>query len=114
MGRRGRTAALTYLIVATVLYGLTSPFVLMAITFLPLAFDAPGAEKNPATKLFAFSLLTSPLTIVVATPLAWLLFNFRRHILSVLAVSLPLVNLLLFVIAIIWLEVRYGGVFAGH
>lgn len=110
---RQRRVTRIWLIVATTLYVLASPVILlMAVTSL-MSFDAPGSENNPATKLFVLSLLTSPVTVIVALPLAWILFHFRKHAASLWAIASPFANVLLLIIALLWLQLRYGGQFSG-
>lgn len=109
-----RRATRIWLIVATTLYVLASPVIVMMAGMSVMSFDAPGSENNPATKLFVLSLLTSPVTVIGSLPLAWTLFYFRKHAASLWAIALPFANLLLLIIAFVWLEVRYGGQFSGQ
>lgn len=103
-----------WLIVVTSVYLLASPFVVFGAMMSVMAFDAPGSEDNPATILFALSLLTSPVTLVFGPVSAWLLFFFRKHRAAIAAVLLPVVNLVLFIAAFVWLQVGYGGSLAGR
>ncbi len=109
-----RRRTLIWLIVTTSVYLLVSPFVVVGALMSPMAFDAPGSETNPATILFALSILTSPVTLLLGALSAWVLFFFRKHRAASLAVLLPLVNLALFITAIVWLQVGYGGSLAGN
>lgn len=109
-----RKTVRTWLIVATILYVLASPIALLTAGVSFMSFDAPGSENNPATKLFVFSLATVPVTIVAAIVLSWVLFYLRKHSAALASIFLPFANVALFVIALIWLEVAYGGSFSGR
>jgi hypothetical protein len=108
-----RRRTMIWLLVATSVYLVGSPFAVGAALMSVMAFDAPGSENNPATILFALSIFTLPVTLVVGALSAWALFFFRKHRAAVLAVLLPVVNLLLFIAAFVWLQVVYGGSLAG-
>jgi hypothetical protein len=82
------------------------------------AFDAPGSETSPLTLLFVFSLGIMPLTLLISC-VGGLFCSFGRPspdkiwMGRIFAIA-PLLNLLLFIIAMVLLDTLCGGKFVCH
>ena len=62
-----------WLIIATVVYGVTAMMALAFYLILPMMFDAPGSEENTALVAFATCIVIYPFLSVIAVALGWIL-----------------------------------------
>lgn len=85
-----------------VMYGLAIiPFVVVA-PFMVMLFDAPGAENSFFTQLLFWSVVCCPVTLGCSIAIS--LFDAR-------GLFLPLVNVALFIVALMGIELLQGGRF---
>ena len=102
-----------HLLAASLLYGVLGALSLVPAAFSVTMFDAPGSEKNPATRLLFWSIFTVPLACLLAIVLAWLLYLAWASAAANVFVHLPLVNIVSILLGVIWLKRVYGGRFNG-
>ena len=77
-----------------------------------MMFDAPGSEKNPTTIILFCSVLTFPAACLLAIVLSWILYACQRQRTACWAAFLPIANLIVAAIALVWLEVFNHGFFS--
>lgn len=102
-----------YLVTASTIVGGLGLLSVMPALLSVMMFDAPGSQENPATNLLFWSVFLFPLTCVVSVACAWGLYAAKVRRWAILVTGLPMINVLLGVIAIVWLELAYGGKFNG-
>jgi hypothetical protein len=98
-------------VLLTVLLGILAVVGAIPAMFAPMMFDAPGSEKNVATRILAVSAMTWPVSCVVAIGLAWFLRG--RGDASLWLFLLPLLNVVAGAAAWCWISVVQGGQFNG-
>jgi hypothetical protein len=102
-----------------ILIKMTVLFVLAAILSLPPAlfsfrmFDAHGATENPATILLFLSFFSFPAFTLISILLAWLFYKFYKFNWAYKVLLLPLLNISSALIALVWLQIAYDGLFGG-
>jgi hypothetical protein len=100
-----------YLIVATVLLLIASVVGFAPAMMSPMMFDSPESQENVATNLFFWSIFSFPAVCLLAIPLAWIVHAFRKHRLAIFCTLLPLVNLVIGSLALLYLQVFNQGNF---
>ena len=98
-------------VLLTVLLGILAVVGALPAMFAPMMFDAPGSEKNRATRVLAISTMTWPVSCVIAIGLAW--FFKGRGDASLWLFLLPLLNLVAGFAAFCWISLVQGGQFNG-
>ena len=106
------SASTIHLFVASGIYGILGLLGVLPALFSVTMFDAPGSERNPATRLLFWSICTFPAVCLLAVVLAWVLYLGWAHAAANVLVHLPLVNLALILVGAVWLEKVYGGRFS--
>jgi hypothetical protein len=100
-----------YLIVATVLLVITGFVGFAPAMMSPMMFDSPGSDEDPATLLLFSSMVSFPAVCLLAIPLAWIVHVFQKHRLAIFCTLLPLVNLVVGSLALLYLLVFNQGNF---
>jgi hypothetical protein len=107
------SASAVHLLVASIVYGILGVCSVVPAAFSVMMFDAPGSEKNPATRLLFWSIVTFPGACLLAILAAWATYVARDDAAANLLVHVPLVNVVLFIVGFYWLKIIYGGRFNG-
>jgi len=100
-----------YLIVATVLLVIAGVVGFMPAMMSPMMFDSPGSDEDSGTIVLFLSMVSFPAVCLLAIPLAWIVHVFQKHRLAIFCTLLPLVNILLASLAILYLQVFNQGNF---
>lgn len=99
----------TIAFIGRVFFGVTG-FFGVGLTFMaPMLFDAPGATSNPATVTLFWSILMYPVVSLLSIIVGWLLSKYSNPWLGCVVSFVPALNLLAAVIAVIGLNLFYGG-----
>ena len=77
--------------------------------FTPMMFDDGAALRNPPTIILALSVVTWPLSCLIAIILSWVLRKQNRA--SLRSFLLPLINLIVGAAALLWIMVVQDGQF---
>ncbi|MGB3200656.1 MAG: hypothetical protein WBA99_07130 [Nodosilinea sp.] len=104
--------------VVTVIWTAAAVIGLMPALMSPMMFDAPGSLENPATVALALSVATFPVVCILAVLAGWLVFAlpalahlpYRYHWVCGL-LALPLLNVVIGGLALVWLVWFNGGSF---
>lgn len=75
------------------------------------AFDAPGSEDHVATWVFVVTALALPVTCIAALLISTSLARKGNHKGAQFVLLLPLVDVLIFAINVVWMKFRRGGRF---
>ncbi|HEY4313854.1 MAG TPA: hypothetical protein VGN12_30730 [Pirellulales bacterium] len=81
--------------------------------FSVMMFDAPGSEKNIATNVLVYSLLTFPIICGGAVIASWVTLLSKKYGTACLCACLPLVNCASAASALTWIMLVQGGSFRG-
>ncbi|MET0389645.1 MAG: hypothetical protein ABW321_26970 [Polyangiales bacterium] len=102
------------MVVATWAFGILGFLSLMPAAMSVMMFDAPGSERQWATRIAALSVLSFPLVCWVGPKLGWHFFD-RGAIGWGLALAYsPLANIVLCIGALAYIDRVMGGRFSGH
>ncbi len=101
-----------YLIVASIIFGILVLPSLPMIMMSAMMFDSPGSEDSIPTITLVISLIAYPFVTFIGVVTAWILFMRKKHILAILSASLPILNILIGIAAIIYMAVFCDGNFA--
>ncbi len=104
-----RNTTRIYLIIASCVFGVLVLPSLPMIMMSAMLFDSPGSEDSSSTILFAISLITYPIVTFIGIVTAWVLFTKKKYLFSIIFASLPILNILIGIIAIIYIAVFCGG-----
>lgn len=102
-----------YLTISSVIVGSMAFASIMPALMSAMMFDAPGSEENPATNAMFYAMFSFPLVCLLSIPLAWLLYAGSYLRAAAVAIWLCVVNIIVFVIGIVCLEIFYDGKFNG-
>jgi hypothetical protein len=95
----------------TVLVGILGVMGVFGAMFAAMMFDAPGSERNQPTRILALSVVTLPVSCLIAIGLAW--FFRDRGSASLWLFLLPLLNVVTGAAALFWISAFQGGRFNG-
>ena len=102
-------ASTTIRVVLTVLLVILGVLGCIPAMFTPMMFDDGAALRNPPAIILALSVVTWPLSCLIAMILSWALRKHGRA--SLRAFLLPLVNLVAGSAALLWIMVVQDGQF---
>ncbi|MBQ0735659.1 hypothetical protein [Aquimarina celericrescens] len=101
-----------YLIVASIIFGIlifpSLPMVMMSA----MMFDSPGSQDSLPTIILVISMVAYPVVTCISIIAAWILFVKKKNYLAIILVSLPILNILIGIAAIIYITVFCDGSFA--
>ena len=98
-----------YLIVASIIFGILILPSLPMIIMSPMMFDSPGSENSIPTITLVISLVAYPFVTVFSIAVSWIAFVKRRHLFAIIAASLPILNILIGIAAIVYMAVVCDG-----
>lgn len=98
-------------VILTVLVGALGLAGCLPAACTPMLFDAPGSERNPATRLLALSVAAFPIVCLATVLLAWARSGQGAG--SLRWFLLPVMNVMMVILALVWSLVVYGGRLAG-
>lgn len=84
-----------WLIIATVLYGLSIFMSIPMIGMSAMLFDAPGSQNDPGVWAIFYALLLFPLTAILAIIFMWVFIKRKPKVAFVVSL-LPFIHLLIF------------------
>ncbi len=87
-----KDALRVWMIITSVLYGLTALLSLGGFIIIPMLFDAPGSEENTALLAFATCLIAYPFTCILAIVLGWVFLRTNKPRLCLLSSLLPILD----------------------
>ncbi|MCK8521995.1 hypothetical protein M0D21_10480 [Aquimarina sp. D1M17] len=100
-----------YLIVTSILFGILILPSLPMIMMSPMMFDSPGSEDSTPTIILVLSLVAYPVVTVFGIVVGWILFAKQKHFLSIIFATLPLLNILVGILSVIYMAVFCNGNF---
>jgi hypothetical protein len=109
----GRRPVRTWVIIETILAVVAVPLGGFMAMMSVMMFDAPGSTENPAVILLFSSVVGFPLACIVAVIAAWIAIARARDRGALWLSLLPVLPIVSGVVALVWLQVRYGGQFGG-
>jgi|GEM_PF-1203962 len=95
------------------LFLITGFLSLPAAMMSPMMFDSPGSTSNTATNVLFYSVLTYPVMAGIALFLAGMAARNFGDITGLVVRWLPLLNICLIILAIVYIEKFQGGRFSG-
>ncbi|WP_109298870.1 hypothetical protein [Aquimarina sp. AU474] len=101
-----------YLIVASIIFGILVFPSLPMIMMSAMMFDSPGSEDSIPTITLVVSLIAYPFVTFIAIVTAWILFVRKKHLLSIIFASLPILNIIIGIAVIIYMAVFCNGNFS--
>ncbi len=101
-----------YLIVCSIVFGILILPSLPMIMMSAMMFDSPGSEDSISTIILVASLVLYPFVTVIGIAIAWILFVRKTHLFAIISASLPLLNILVGVAAMVYLMIFCDGNFA--
>ncbi|MEW7292621.1 hypothetical protein [Aquimarina sp. 2304DJ70-9] len=101
-----------YLIVASVIFGILVLPSLPMIMMSAMMFDSPGSEDSIPTITLVITLVAYPIITGISIIVAWILFMRKKHLLAIVFASLPILDILVGIAAVIYMAVFCGGDFA--
>ena len=81
--------------------------------FSVMMFDAPGADKNPATIALVFGLMSFPVACLFGVAISWKALRGEKFFQACLWTYLPFVSLAIGGAGLAWIWMVQGGRFAG-
>lgn len=70
----------------------------------PLVFDAPGSTEDTSAWITFYIFCTSPILFIIGIFGGWLSFFLKRHRLALILMSLPLLEICVFLFGILFVE----------
>ncbi len=101
-----------YLIVASIIFGILIVPSLPMIMMSAMMFDSPGSEDSTPTIILVISLVAYPFVTCIGIITAWILFVRKIHFLAIISASLPILNILVGIAAIVYMAVFCDGSFS--
>ncbi len=101
----------TYLIVASVLFGILILPSLPMIIMSAMMFDSPGSEESIPTITLVLSLVAYPFITCAGIATGWILFSRKKLLYAILAASLPAIDILVGILAIAYIIMFCDGSF---
>ncbi|MEW7279227.1 hypothetical protein ABW636_11595 [Aquimarina sp. 2201CG1-2-11] len=98
-----------YLIIASAVFGFLILPALPMIMMSPMLFDSPGSENSIPTVTLAISLITYPITTIIGSIIAWILFTKKKYLIAIIFASVPILNILVGILTIIYMAFFCGG-----
>ncbi|MFL1895987.1 hypothetical protein ACJRPK_09815 [Aquimarina sp. 2-A2] len=103
-----------YLVVCTILLTLLAFASLPMAMMSPMLFDSPGSDENMSTVTLFVAVISFPLIVLFAIPGGWMLHHYKRYVLSKIAISLPILNIIIGILSCIILIVFCDGALNCH
>ncbi len=100
-----------FLIVASILFGILILPSLPMIMMSPMMFDSPGSEDSTSTIILVLSLVAYPVITVFGIVVGWILFAKQKYLFSIVFATLPLLNILIGILSVIYMAVFCNGNF---
>ncbi|WP_025742566.1 hypothetical protein [Aquimarina pacifica] len=101
----------TYLIVTTSILGFLVLPSLPVIMMSPMMFDSTGSDDSIATIILVLCLILYPFIVVLGIAGSWILFSKKKYFLATIFASLPIVDIMVGILAIIYISVFCDGSF---
>ncbi len=101
-----------YLIIANIIFGILILPSLPMIMMSAMMFDSPGSEDSVPTITLVISLVAYPFVTVIGIVTGWILFTRKIHLLAIVFASLPILNIIIGIAAIIYMALFCDGSFA--
>jgi len=112
MNSKKKSKTQIIIIIATIVYALAIIPSGMFALFSPMMFDSPTSQENLITILLVIGIIVLPLSIVLSTIIAWILYAIKKYTTSVWVMSIPFINGLFVIVMFILLEVVCDGSFS--
>ncbi len=110
--RKKKNTTKTYLIIASIVFGILILPSLPMIMMSAMMFDSPGSEDSIPTITLVISLIAYPFVTSISIIVAWILFVRKIFFGAILSASLPFLNILIGIGAIIYMSIFCDGNFA--
>jgi hypothetical protein len=94
-------------------FGVTGFLGIGLLFVAPMLFDAAGSGSNPATVTLFWSIVTYPVVCLLSIVIGWLFYKFGNPFVGCVVAFVPAINLVAAVVAVICLQIFYGGKFDG-
>ncbi len=101
-----------YLIVTSVVFGILILPSLPMIMMSAMMFDSPGSEDSLPTIILVISLVAYPFVSCFSIVTAWILFTNNKNFASIFFASLPILNIIIGIVAIVYMFIFCDGNFA--
>ncbi|MBQ4820354.1 hypothetical protein [Aquimarina sp. MMG016] len=101
-----------YLIIASSIFGLLILPSLLMIMFSAMMFDSPGSENSVPNITLVSSIITYPIITCIGIVLCWILFVRKKYLTAIIFASIPILNILVGIMAVVYLFVFCDGNFS--
>ncbi len=101
-----------FLIVASIVFGMLILPSLPMIMMSAMMFDSPGSTESTTTWVIFWSMVAYPFVTVIAIIIAWILYVKKLHLPAIVFSCLPLLNISIGILAVIYLSIFCDGKFA--
>ncbi len=101
-----------YLIVASIIFGILIVPSLPMIMMSAMMFDSPGSEDSIPTITLVLSMIAYPFVTCIGIALGWILFSRNKNLMAILFASIPALNIVTGIIALLYMTIFCNGNFA--
>ncbi|WP_074408752.1 MULTISPECIES: hypothetical protein [Aquimarina] len=104
-----RNGTRVYLIITSIVFGILILPSIPMIMMSAMLFDSPESENSLPTIILAISLVFYPIIACISIAISWFLFVRKKYLLAIVSASLPILNIGIGIIAIIFLFALCDG-----
>jgi len=101
-----------YLLVCSIVFAILIVPSLPMIMMSAMMFDSPGSTDSTTTWIIFTAMISYPFVTVIAIILAWILFVRKIYLPAKIVASIPLLNIIIGIAAVVYLMIFCDGNFA--